>query len=74
MLVDFPAPLGPRKPTTSPRSTVNEASLTATVDPNDLLTFSSAINPTSVVIYGFYRTARKKIRGASKFNCPLKRG
>ena len=29
MVVDLPAPLGPRKPSTSPRSTVNETSFTA---------------------------------------------
>ena len=39
MVVDLPAPFGPRKPSTSPRSTVNETPLTATFGPNDLLKF-----------------------------------
>ena len=39
MVVDLPAPLGPRKPSTSPRSTVKETPFTATFGPNDLLKF-----------------------------------
>jgi len=33
MVVDLPAPLGPRKPSTSPFSTVNETPFTATFGP-----------------------------------------
>src|SRR6185503_3033424 len=33
MVVDLPAPLGPRKPSTSPRSTVNEMPSTARLGP-----------------------------------------
>ena len=36
MVVDLPAPFGPRKPSTSPRSTVNETSLTASFGPESL--------------------------------------
>src|SRR3954463_11762049 len=36
MVVDLPAPLGPRKPSTSPRSTVKEMSSTARFAPNVL--------------------------------------
>src|SRR3972149_3097122 len=38
IVVDFPAPLGPRNPTTWPRSTVKEMSATAVTPPKDLLT------------------------------------
>ena len=34
MVVDLPAPLGPRKPSTSPRPTAKETSSTATIGPN----------------------------------------
>jgi len=34
MLVDFPAPLGPRNPSTSPFSTENETPFTASFGPN----------------------------------------
>src|SRR5436190_3319457 len=34
MVVDLPAPFGPRKPSTSPRSTVNEMPSTARFGPN----------------------------------------
>src|SRR5580704_8651684 len=36
IVVDLPAPFGPRKPSTSPRETVNETSSTATKAPNCL--------------------------------------
>lgn len=36
MVVDFPAPFGPRKPRTSPFLTVNERSSTATLVPKCL--------------------------------------
>ena len=41
MVVDLPAPLGPRKPSTSPRSTENETPSTARLVPN---TFSQILN------------------------------
>src|SRR5258707_10382724 len=43
MVVDLPAPLGPRKPSTSPRSTVKEMSSTARLAPNVLTRFSILI-------------------------------
>src|SRR5579871_2857024 len=43
MVVDLPAPLGPRNPSTSPGATSNETSLTATLDPKDLRKFSTLI-------------------------------
>src|SRR5579871_831848 len=36
MVVDLPAPLGPRKPNTSPRRTASDTSSTATIDPKCL--------------------------------------
>src|SRR5437773_7106340 len=41
--VDLPAPLGPRKPSTSPRSTENETPSTARFGPNVLTKFSTFI-------------------------------
>ena len=38
IVVDLPAPFGPRKPTTSPRLMVNDASSTATTPSNRLET------------------------------------
>src|SRR3954462_13118160 len=43
MVVDLPAPLGPRKPRTSPRSTVKVTSSTARLAPNVLTRFSIRI-------------------------------
>src|SRR5437588_4998540 len=43
MVVDLPAPLGPRKPSTSPRSTQKETSFTASFGPNALLRFLARI-------------------------------
>src|SRR5882762_8046922 len=40
MVVDFPAPFGPRKPSTSPRSTVNEMSSTARLGPKAFASLS----------------------------------
>src|SRR5262249_25083874 len=45
MDVDFPAPLGPRKPRTSPRSTPNETLFTASFGPNALVRFWTLIIP-----------------------------
>src|SRR4051794_20921762 len=41
--VDFPAPFGPRKPSTSPRSTENDTPSTARLGPNVLIKFSTLI-------------------------------
>src|SRR5215217_2357147 len=41
--VDLPAPFGPRKPSTSPRSTENEMPFTARLVPNILTKFSTLI-------------------------------
>ena len=43
MVVDLPAPFGPRKPSTSPRSTLKEMLLTANFGPNALVRFSTFI-------------------------------
>src|SRR4051812_45036001 len=43
MVVDLPAPFGPRKPRTSPRSTPKERSFTATFAPNAFVRFSTLI-------------------------------
>jgi hypothetical protein len=43
MVVDLPAPLGPRKPSTSPRSTVNETPSTARLAPKVLTRLSILI-------------------------------
>jgi hypothetical protein len=43
MVVDLPAPLGPRKPSTSPRPTVNEMPFTARLVPNIFVKFSTFI-------------------------------
>src|SRR5689334_6671444 len=47
IVVDFPAPFGPRKPSTSPRSTVKEISFTASFAPNAFTRFSTLIIPSS---------------------------
>src|SRR5215217_2666576 len=44
MVVDLPAPLGPRKPSTSPRSTVKETSSTAVKPPKRLVKRSISIS------------------------------
>src|ERR1041385_746440 len=43
MVVDLPAPLGPRKPSTSPRLTENETLSTARIGPNLLVRLRIAI-------------------------------
>ena len=43
MVVDLPAPFGPRKPSTSPRSTVNEIASTARFGPKLFTRFSILI-------------------------------
>src|SRR5215510_13742754 len=43
MVVDLPAPLGPRNPSTSPLPTSNETPSTASFGPNDLLRLSTLI-------------------------------
>src|SRR5690606_10678960 len=42
MVVDLPAPLGPRKPSTSPFSTLSEISSTARIGPKDFLRRSAS--------------------------------
>jgi hypothetical protein len=46
MVVDLPAPFGPRKPSTSPLPTSNETPSTARLGPKDLLRFSTLITLT----------------------------
>lgn len=48
MLVDLPAPFGPRNPVTRPDRAVNETSSTAVKAPYFLVTFSRLIMGTSV--------------------------
>src|SRR3981189_3486701 len=43
MVVDLPAPLGPRNPSTSPLPTSKETPSTASFGPKDLLRFSTLI-------------------------------
>jgi len=43
MVVDLPAPFGPRKPSTSPRPTENDTSSTAVMAPNRLVRLRIAI-------------------------------
>src|SRR5215831_44714 len=43
MVVDLPAPLGPRKPSTSPLPTSNDTPSTARFGPKDLLRLSTLI-------------------------------
>src|ERR1051326_900811 len=43
IVVDLPAPFGPRKPNTSPRSTAKEMSLTASFEPKALTRFLTSI-------------------------------
>ena len=45
MVVDLPAPLGPRKPVTRPRPTVKDTSSTAVYPPYLLVTLSTVIMP-----------------------------
>jgi hypothetical protein len=44
MVVDFPAPLGPKNPTTSPDGIVNETSFTAIWSPYLLLNLFTSID------------------------------
>ena len=44
MVVDLPAPFGPRKPSTSPRDTLNETSSTAVKLPNRLVSPAISIS------------------------------
>src|SRR5438477_11372178 len=41
MVVDFPAPFGPRNPKVSPRATSNDTPATASISPYRLLRFST---------------------------------
>ena len=43
IVVDFPAPFGPKKPKISPRLTVNETPFTARLGPNSFMRFSTWI-------------------------------
>src|SRR6266852_8109030 len=47
MVVDLPAPLGPRNPSTSPLPTSKETLSTASFGPKDLLRFSTLIKAPS---------------------------
>src|SRR5215210_5570284 len=63
MVVDLPAPLGPRKPRTSPRSTANERSLTAIFGPNALVRFCTLITafpPEGLAAASFFAVVNKR--------------
>src|SRR5882672_8155846 len=60
MDVDFPAPLGPRNPSTSPRSTENETPLTARFVPNVLTKFSTLIMALLNLLTFFCRWKRRE--------------
>src|SRR6267378_7879216 len=51
MVVDLPAPLGPRNPSTSPLPTAKETPSTARFGPKDLLRFSTLITAPSKNTY-----------------------
>jgi hypothetical protein len=52
MVVDFPAPLGPKNPNTSPRRTENEILSTARKEPNIFVNpFTSTANPFSPGVF-----------------------
>ena len=53
MVVDFPAPFGPRNPSTSPLLTLNDTRSTARMGPKDLLSaFASIIGLETLLKHG----------------------
>src|SRR6266568_9403576 len=52
MVVDFPAPFGPRNPSTSPRSTENDTPSTARFGPNVFTKFSTLIMRFVQILFG----------------------
>src|SRR5215210_2371059 len=58
MVVDLPAPFGPRKPSTSPFSTVKETPFTATFGPNAFCRLRTVIMPGEPVRAGTYEHGR----------------
>ena len=52
MVVDFPAPFGPRKPVTCPGCTSKESPSTATVEPYRFVRFRAWIMPLTVRTVG----------------------
>src|SRR5947207_15036159 len=65
MVVDLPAPLGPRKPRTSPFSTVNEMPSTARFAPKAFTRLSMRIIRRQIrAATAEYQGCRLKIRGA----------
>src|SRR2546430_10003324 len=60
MVVDLPAPLGPRKPSTSPRSTENDIPSTACLVPKDRK--STRLNSShSQISYAVFCLKKKKV-------------
>jgi hypothetical protein len=51
IVVDFPAPFGPRKPRTSPLETVKERSSTAVKPPNSLHSCTASIKVDIAVLH-----------------------
>src|SRR6266851_9774287 len=52
IVVDFPAPFGPRKPSTSPRSTENDTPSTARFGPKVFTKFSTLIMRLIQIFFG----------------------
>src|SRR3954471_23896987 len=64
MVVDLPAPFGPRKPSTSPRSTANETPSTARLGPKAFTRLSILI--TATAYNGISETDRIDASGVSR--------
>jgi hypothetical protein len=63
IVVDLPAPFGPRKPVTMPGRTVNESSSTASVSPYRLVREVTSIMPPTLTIRPPGRIVRAQARG-----------
>src|SRR3979411_2153996 len=66
MVVDLPAPFGPRKPSTSPRATLNEMPSTARFAPNVLTRFSILIIGFRIAGGRHYRPTRCRVQNPQK--------
>src|SRR5262245_51166516 len=64
MVVDFPAPFGPRKPQRLPRGTSRSSSRTARVEPKDLLTPLMEMDSSAT---GSIERETKKTEAAAEF-------
>src|SRR5438874_13362854 len=66
MVVDLPAPFGPRKPRTSPLFTVNDTPFTATFAPNVFCRFLTLIIPGLPLECGIYERKSADFKPASR--------